>query len=134
MIEKQIFCAEDTYKLGFEMGQNAKPFEAYCLCGDLGAGKTVFVKGFAAGMGLHAEVTSPTFNIVNEYNGSVPLYHFDAYRIGSLWEMEDIGFDDYLFSPGVVIIEWAELIESLIPENALWIYIDRNADMGRILG
>ena len=102
---------EETFDLGRRMGADAKPGQIYTLNGDLGAGKTIFTKGMAAGLGIEEPVSSPTFTIVQEYSGGrLPLYHFDVYRIGDPEEMEEIGYDDYFFGEGVCLIEWAELI------------------------
>ena len=111
---------QDTYDLGYELGQHAKPGQVFTLVGDLGVGKTVFTKGLAAGLGITEPVSSPTFTIVQVYEeGRLPFYHFDVYRIGDIEEMEEIGYDDYFFGNGVCMIEWAELIEELIPENSI---------------
>lgn len=102
------------------MAQKAEVGQVYCLDGDLGVGKTVFTKGFAEGLGIDDDITSPTFTIVNEYHsGRIPFYHFDVYRIGDEDEMFDIGFDEYVDGDGVCLIEWAELIKGIIPENTV---------------
>ena len=96
---------EDTYNAGFDLGQKAKAGEIFCLIGDLGVGKTVFTKGFAAGLGITEPVNSPTFTILQVYEGGrLPLYHFDVYRIEEPEEMEEVGLDDYLFGKGVCLI------------------------------
>ena len=124
---REVYSAEQTKHLGKEMGENARKGDIYCLRGELGAGKTVFTKGFAEGLGIKEHITSPTFTIVNEYtDGILPFYHFDVYRIGSPDEMYDIGCDEYFFGDGVCLIEWAELIEEILPENVIWISIDRD--------
>ncbi len=116
----------ETFALGKAMGEAAKAGDIYCLDGDLGAGKTVFAKGFAAGLGIAEPVTSPTFTIVREYReGRLPLYHFDAYRIADPDELCAIGYEEYFYADGVCLIEWAELIEELIPETAVHISIER---------
>ncbi|MEA4816625.1 MAG: tRNA (adenosine(37)-N6)-threonylcarbamoyltransferase complex ATPase subunit type 1 TsaE [Lachnospiraceae bacterium] len=117
---------EDTMKIAYEIGRAAKPGDIYCLNGDLGSGKTVFAKGFAKGLDIPDEVTSPTFAIVNEYKGRLPLYHFDVYRISSPEEMEDTGYEEYFFGAGVCLIEWAHLIEPVIPQEAVWITIKKD--------
>lgn len=126
----ESFSQEDTWKLGYTLGQQAKAGEIYCLCGDLGAGKTVFTKGFAEGLEITDHITSPTFTIVNEYEGRLPLYHFDVYRIASVEEMEDTGYEEYFFGKGVSLVEWAELIKELMPQEALWIQIERDFSKG----
>ena len=120
-----------TYQLGYHLGEKAKPGEVYCLSGDLGVGKTVFTQGFAKGLGIEEAVSSPTFTIVQEYQGiSMPFYHFDVYRIGDIEEMEEIGYEDYFYGDGVCLIEWAELIEELLPKNRTNITIKKDLQKG----
>lgn len=127
----ESFRPEDTFRLGRQTGENAKPGDIYILNGDLGAGKTVFAKGVAAGLGITEPVNSPTFTILQEYrDGRIPLYHFDVYRIGDPEEMEEIGYEDYFYGDGVCLIEWAELIEELIPETAVSVTIRRCPERG----
>lgn len=122
---------EETYELGKRIGQAAKPGQIYTLTGDLGVGKTVFTQGLARGLGITEAVCSPTFTIVQIYEeGRLPLYHFDVYRIGDIEEMEEIGYDDYFFGQGVCLIEWAELIEELIPDHAIRIVIEKDLQRG----
>lgn len=121
---------EETRKLGFQLGQRAKPGDIVCLCGDLGVGKTVFTKGFALGLEISDHVTSPTFTIVNEYQGRLPLYHFDVYRIADPEEMDDTGYEDYFFGQGVSLVEWADLIKDWIPKEALWVEIEKDYQKG----
>ena len=109
----------------------AKPGDCFCLDGDLGTGKTVLTQGFAAGLGIHGPVNSPTFTIVQVYeDGRLPLYHFDAYRIADIEEMEEIGYSEYFYSNGVCLIEWASLIQEIIPEEAIWITIEKDLAKG----
>lgn len=123
--------AEETYQLGRALGSKAQRGEVYCLSGDLGVGKTVFTQGFARGLGVIEDVNSPTFTIIQEYEGrEMPFYHFDVYRIADIEEMEEIGYEDYFYGKGVCLIEWAELIEELLPENRVSIHIDKNLEMG----
>lgn len=123
--------AEETFAFGKRMGEEAVPGEIICLDGDLGVGKTVFTKGFAAGLGISDYVNSPTFNIVKEYEGGrLPLYHFDVYRIGDPSEMEEIGYEDYFYGEGVAIIEWPGLIEELLPKEARWVRIRKDPERG----
>lgn len=118
---------EETYQVGFQLGKNAKPGEVYCLVGDLGTGKTVFTQGFANGLGITGAVNSPTFTIVQEYKeGRIPLYHFDVYRIADEEEMEEIGYEDYFYGNGVCLVEWANLIPDLLPEQAVLIRLERD--------
>lgn len=122
---------EDTFKAGFELGKSAKPGQIYTLFGDLGVGKTVFTKGVAEGLGIRESVSSPTFTILHEYEeGRLPLYHFDVYRITDVEEMYEIGYEDYFFGEGVCIIEWAELISDILPENIIKITINKDLDKG----
>ncbi|MBH1942423.1 tRNA (adenosine(37)-N6)-threonylcarbamoyltransferase complex ATPase subunit type 1 TsaE [Mobilitalea sibirica] len=127
----ESFHAEDTFQLGFTLGKNAKKGEIYCLNGDLGVGKTVFTQGFAKGLGIDDVVNSPTFTIVQEYQGNrLPFYHFDVYRISDVEEMEEIGYEDYFYGDGVCLIEWAKLIEELLPKERINIIIKKDLDKG----
>lgn len=126
----ESFSAEETYDLGKKLGEEAKPGAVYCLSGDLGVGKTVFTKGFAVGLGVTDTVNSPTFTIVQVYNGRLPFYHFDVYRIEEPEEMEEIGYEDYFYGDGACMIEWAELIEELIPANAVKVRISKDLQKG----
>lgn len=122
---------QETFDIGVKIAAAAKAGDIYCLDGDLGAGKTVFAKGFAAGLGITEPVTSPTFTIVKEYReGKMPLYHFDVYRISDPDEMYAIGYEDYFYGDGVCLVEWSELIEELLPENAEHINITRDIEKG----
>ncbi|WP_304942971.1 tRNA (adenosine(37)-N6)-threonylcarbamoyltransferase complex ATPase subunit type 1 TsaE [Vallitalea guaymasensis] len=125
------FSAEETKKIGKELGQDAKKGQIYCLIGDLGVGKTVFTKGFAEGLGIDEHITSPTFTIVNEYHtDKLNFNHFDVYRIDDPDEMYEIGYEEYFYNDGVCLIEWANLIEEIIPEEAIWINIEKDLDKG----
>lgn len=127
----ESFTPEDTFQIGEEIARQAKPGEIYTLNGDLGVGKTVFTKGIASGLGIKEPVTSPTFTIIQEYDsGRLPLYHFDVYRIGDPEEMDEIGYEDYFYGQGICLIEWAELIEELIPPEAVRVYIDKDLEKG----
>ena len=127
MIEKfETYTPEETEAIGEKMGQAAQMGQIYCLSGDLGVGKTVFTKGFAKGLGVTEHVTSPTFAIVNEYEGRLPLYHFDVYRISCEEEMEDTGYEEYFYGQGVSLVEWAELVQELIPQDAVWITVEKD--------
>ena len=122
---------EETYELGRKIGLQARPGQVYTLTGDLGVGKTVFTQGVAAGLGITEPVNSPTFTIVQVYEeGRLPLYHFDVYRIGDIEEMEEIGYDDYFFGGGICLIEWAELIEEILPEDRISITIEKDLSKG----
>lgn len=126
----ETFSPNETELIGKKLGENSKPGDVYCLNGDLGVGKTVFTKGFADGLGITEHITSPTFTIVNEYNGRLKFYHFDVYRIEDEDEMYEIGLDEYLFSNGICLIEWAEKIKNLLPNNAIQINITKNLEKG----
>ena len=122
---------EETFEVGRTSGMNAKPGQSYTLTGDLGVGKTVFTQGVAAGLGITEPVNSPTFTIIQEYkDGRLPFYHFDVYRIGDLEEMEEIGYDDYFFGQGICLIEWAELIEEILPEKRIEVTIEKDLEKG----
>ena len=120
---------EETWKLGYRLGEAAAGGQVICLNGDLGVGKTVFTQGFAAGLEIGEPVNSPTFTILQIYEeGRLPLYHFDVYRIGDVEEMEEIGYEDYFFGGGVCLIEWASLIEELLPEQVIRITMEKDME------
>ena len=122
---------EETFALGEKIGRAALPGQIYTLTGDLGTGKTVFTQGVAAGLGIAGAVNSPTFTIVQVYEeGRLPFYHFDVYRIGDIEEMEEIGYDDYFFGEGICLIEWAELIEEILPEKRISVVIEKDLSQG----
>ena len=122
---------EETYELGRKIGLQARPGQVYTLTGDLGVGKTVFTQGVAAGLGITEPVSSPTFTIVQVYEeGRLPFYHFDVYRIGDIEEMEEIGYDDYFFGKVICLIEWAELIEEILPDDRISITIEKDLAQG----
>lgn len=125
------FCAKDTYELGEKIGQMAKPGMVISLTGDLGVGKTVFTQGLAKGLGIEEPVNSPTFTIVQMYEeGRLPLYHFDVYRIGDIEEMDEIGYEDYFYGEGVCLIEWADLIREILPEQMCRVTIEKDLEKG----
>ena len=127
----ETFNPEETYKLGFELGEKAAPGQVYTLTGDLGVGKTVFTQGFAKGLGIEEPVSSPTFTIVQVYDeGRMPFYHFDVYRIGDVEEMDEIGYEDYIMGEGACLIEWANLIEEILPESRTEITIEKDLEKG----
>jgi tRNA threonylcarbamoyladenosine biosynthesis protein TsaE len=114
--------AEETAALGHKYGSETRKGDLFALSGDLGAGKTQFVKGFVAGVGSSADVTSPTFVLVHEYGGGrLPVYHFDFYRVENREALARLGFDDYVFGDGVLLIEWADRYSDLIPDHAKWL-------------
>jgi tRNA threonylcarbamoyladenosine biosynthesis protein TsaE len=116
---------EETYKLGIDISRMLKVGDVINLNGDLGAGKTYFTKGIAKGLGIDDYITSPTFTIVNEYEGRIPLYHFDVYRINDIREMYETGFDEYIYGHGISVIEWGDIISDIIPDYAIKINIRR---------
>ena len=131
MKEIESFKPEDTYNLGRKLGEEAKPGDVFTLIGDLGVGKTVFTKGLAKGLGISEPVNSPTFTILQVYEeGRLPFYHFDVYRIGDISEMDEIGYEDCFYGDGVCLIEWADLIEDILPEKYRRITILKDLDMG----
>ena len=130
---KQIesFSAEDTHALGKKLGENAKPGDVYTLLGDLGVGKTVLTQGIADGLGIKEAICSPTFTIVQVYDeGRMPFYHFDVYRIGDIEEMDEIGYEDYFYGDGLTMIEWANLIEEILPSKRKEITIEKDLEKG----
>lgn len=127
----EVTSHEETQKLGFEFGSKATPGTVIALIGDLGVGKTVFTKGFAQGLGIKEDVVSPTFTILETYeSGRLDLYHFDVYRIGDVEEMEEVGFDDYVYGNGVSLIEWAGLIEDIMPKGTFVVNIKKDLSKG----
>ena len=122
---------EGRFSLAKKLGREAKPGQIYTLNGDLGTGKTVFTQGFAAGLGITEPVNSPTFTIVQIYEeGRMPFYHFDVYRIGDVEEMDEIGYEDCFYGEGVCLIEWAELIEEILPEHVIAVTIEKDLEQG----
>lgn len=122
---------EETFEVGRKLGQTAKPGEIYMLNGDLGVGKTVFTQGVAAGLGITEHINSPTFTIVQVYeSGRLPFYHFDVYRIGDVEEMDEIGYEDYVYGEGVCLIEWADLISEILPEHYTEVRLEKNLEKG----
>lgn len=124
-------CPEDTWDIAVKLGENAISGDVICIYGDLGAGKTLFSQGFARGLGVKEYVNSPTFTIVQEYDdGRIPMYHFDVYRIEDSEEMEEIGFTDMLYGEGVCLIEWADMIEDILPEHYMKVTIQKDLEKG----
>lgn len=122
---------EETSRLGENLGRKALPGTVYCLEGDLGVGKTVFTQGFARGLGIEEPVNSPTFTILQIYeDGTMPLYHFDVYRIGDVEEMEEIGYEDCFYGQGVCLVEWPSLVREILPEDVVWIRIEKDLERG----
>ena len=127
----QSNSAEETFRLGEKIGQEAQAGQVFCLYGDLGVGKTVFTQGLAKGLGIDDTVQSPTFTIVREYEeGRLPFYHFDVYRIGDIEEMDEIGYEYYVYGEGVCLIEWADLIQEILPDHYTRIEIRKDLEKG----
>ena len=127
----ESFSAEETFAIGKEIGQNASPGSVYTLIGDLGVGKTVFTQGVADGLGITEPISSPTFTILQVYEeGRIPFYHFDVYRIGDVEEMEEIGYEDCFYGEGICFIEWANLIEEILPEKYMQVTIEKDLEKG----
>ena len=127
----ETYSAKETYELGVEIGKKAIAGQVYTMVGDLGVGKTVFTQGMARGLEIEEAISSPTFTIVQVYEeGRLTFYHFDVYRIGDVSEMDEIGFDDYVYGEGVSLIEWANLIEEILPEERISITIEKNLEKG----
>lgn len=127
--------AKETFAAGRRYAQGARRGDVFALTGDLGAGKTQFVKGFVAGLGSNAEVTSPTFVLLHQYeDGRLPVYHFDFYRLDSRDAVMQLGFDDYVFGEGVSLIEWADRHADIIPPEAKWLSFEMKGENSRVIG
>jgi tRNA threonylcarbamoyladenosine biosynthesis protein TsaE len=121
---------DETQKIAADFAKTLKAGDVICMYGDLGAGKTAFVQGLARGLDIEEPITSPTFTIVNEYSGRLPLYHFDVYRIADSDEMYEIGYEEYVYGDGVSVIEWPQLIDDILPEKRYDITIEKDYDKG----
>lgn len=131
MRELIIRNENDTRDFAYEMAKDLKAGDVIALVGDLGTGKTTLTQYLAKALGIEEYITSPTFNIVSEYHsGRLPLYHFDVYRLCDIEDMYEIGYEEYFFGDGVSIVEWADMVEELIPENAKIIFIDYGSNEG----
>ncbi|MGN0356082.1 MAG: tRNA (adenosine(37)-N6)-threonylcarbamoyltransferase complex ATPase subunit type 1 TsaE [Muricoprocola sp.] len=127
----ETFSEKETFLVGKSLGEKARPGQVYALLGDLGVGKTILTKGFAEGLGITESVCSPTFTILQMYEeGRMPFYHFDVYRIGDIEEMDEIGYEDCFYGEGVSLVEWANLIEEIMPQETIWITIEKDLDKG----
>lgn len=125
---------EETENFGIKLGKALKKGDILCLNGDLGVGKTTLTKSIGLGLGVSEYITSPTFALINQYSGRLPVYHFDVYRLENIEEINDLGFDEYFYGDGVCIIEWADKIEKMIPKERIVIDIEKGQDLnGRIL-
>lgn len=130
-MEFETFSPEETLELGRKFGREAQPGDVYTLVGDLGVGKTVFTQGIVQGLGIEEPICSPTFTIVQVYEeGRMPFYHFDVYRIGDIEEMDEIGYEDYFYGEGLTMIEWANLIEEILPDHYREITIEKDLEKG----
>ena len=127
----ESFSPEETLALGTRLAEEAEPGKVFTLIGDLGVGKTVLTQGIARGLQIDEPICSPTFTIVQEYySGRMPFYHFDVYRIGDVEEMDEIGFEDYVYGDGLTMIEWANLIEEILPKEYTRITIEKDLERG----
>jgi tRNA threonylcarbamoyladenosine biosynthesis protein TsaE len=127
--------AEQTFMIGEALGRLLKQGDIICLTGDLGAGKTAFTKGIGKGLEIKEFITSPTYTIINEYEGTLPLYHFDVYRLEGVEEMLELGYEEYFYGDGAVVVEWADIVKDIIPQERLWITIvkGREEDVREII-
>lgn len=127
----ETYSAQETFEIGKRIGKNARSGQVYALIGDLGVGKTVFTQGLAEGLGIAEPVNSPTFTILQVYEeGRLPFYHFDVYRIGDVEEMEEIGYEDCFYGNGVSLVEWADLIEEILPPELIRITMEKDLEKG----
>lgn len=122
---------KETFQIGVSVGQTCEPGDIFLLEGDLGVGKTVFTKGVGKGLDVKEPISSPTFTILQIYEGGrLPLYHFDVYRIADVEEMDEIGYEDYFFGQGVCLVEWASMIQEILPENCTMVRIEKDLEKG----
>ena len=119
---------QETEQFGEEVAKSLRGGDVLAFTGSLGMGKTAFTRGLARGLGCRGRVTSPTFTIVNEYDGKIPLFHFDMYRLGSSDELFDIGWDDYLERGGVCAVEWSERVSDALPDDTIYVDIARGEE------
>lgn len=128
---RESFLEKETFQIGYELGKQLPAGSVISLVGDLGVGKTVFTKGFAKGLEVLEEISSPTFTIVNEYHGGrLPFYHFDVYRIGEEEELYDIGWEEYIFGDGICLVEWGNLFPEMLPPNTIKVCIEKDLERG----
>ena len=128
---RESHSPQDTWELARALGKRAQKGQIYCLDGDLGAGKTIFAQGFAAGLGIPEPVNSPTFTILQQYEGGrLPLYHFDVYRISDVSEMEEIGYEDCFYGDGVCLMEWSQLVPEILPDPVIRVRIEKDLEQG----
>jgi tRNA threonylcarbamoyladenosine biosynthesis protein TsaE len=131
MIVIRVNSAEETVNTGKRLGGILKRGDVVCLTGDLGAGKTAFTKGIGRALEISDHITSPTFTLVNEYNGRVPLYHFDVYRLKGPEDVYGIGFEEYIYGNGISVIEWADLVNEVLPAEHIWVTIEKDNSAGQ---
>lgn len=124
---------DETQKIGYEVAEKIKKGDVISLTGSLGTGKTVFAKGFAKQLGIEEAIVSPTFTLVQEYDGRMKMYHLDLYRLSGEDEFESMGGEDFLYSDGVTLIEWSEKIESMLPDDTIYVKITINEDLTRTI-
>ena len=129
MLKIELNGLEATKRFGITIGKLLKSGDILCLNGDLGAGKTTLTKSIGLGLGVEDYITSPTFSLINEYEGRIPLYHFDVYRLENVEDLYDLGFDEYFYGQGVSIIEWADKIEALLPKERIVLDIEKCTDI-----
>ena len=132
MIRKiESYSEKDTFDTAMKLAEGSKKGDIYALVGDLGVGKTAFAKGFAKGLGIRESVVSPTFTILQVYEGGkMPLYHFDVYRIGDVSEMDEIGYEDCFWGDGVSLVEWADIVRDIFPEDTIKVTIEKDLSKG----
>ena len=128
MFVYESFSPSETYNLACRLGKILKGGELVALEGELGSGKTLFVKGLARGLGASGPVTSPTFTLIHLYEGRVPLAHFDVYRLPAPEAIEELGYEEFFYGPGVVAVEWSDLVKSFLPQEYLRVQIKRHYD------
>ncbi|HAK72638.1 MAG TPA: tRNA (adenosine(37)-N6)-threonylcarbamoyltransferase complex ATPase subunit type 1 TsaE [Sporomusaceae bacterium] len=133
MMEIVSTAPEQSFSFGRQLGQLLQEGSVLCLIGDLGAGKTLLVQGIAQGLGLNEEITSPTFTVMNVYEGTIPVYHFDLYRLESPEQLVDIGFDEYTNAGGIAIIEWPDKFPGFMPDSYLRIELIKTGDNDRLI-
>lgn len=132
MIQIFLSCTEtETLDIAARFAARLRPGDVVALTGDLGAGKTVFVRGVAAALGARETVTSPTFTLIHEYRGALPVYHMDLYRLASEREVTDIGVEEYFYGDGICLVEWAEKFAGLLPNDAIRVTIRRGGGTSR---
>lgn len=129
MLKIELNGLEESERFGIRIGELLKAGDILCLNGDLGAGKTTLTKSIGLGLGVEDYITSPTFALINEYEGRIPLYHFDVYRLENVEDLYDLGFDEYFYGHGVSIIEWADKIEALLPKERIVLDIEKAIDL-----